>query len=47
VKKRYEKNNPSQPKMDRKKSNLIFLNATAATWSDRTVRAGKKVNFDP
>jgi hypothetical protein len=26
----------------REKCDLIFLNATAATWSDRTVRAGKK-----
>jgi hypothetical protein len=40
------KNNPSQQKSG-KKCDPIFLNATAATWSDRTVRAGKKVNFDP
>jgi hypothetical protein len=43
VEKRREKNNPSQQKMAGKKCNLIFLNATAATWSDRNVRAGKKL----
>jgi hypothetical protein len=47
VEKRREKNESQPTKNGGKKCDLTFLNATAATWSDRTVQAGKKVNFDP
>jgi hypothetical protein len=46
-KKRCEKKKSQPTKNGGKKCVLIFLNANAATWSDRIVRAGKKVNFDP